>query len=133
MKQRTGKTDPAELQSYKWFRKGYKEYRPDAGLNENLKTNLSSYQIIIIGGTWCPDTQRMLPHFYKIIDQAGYPRENATLYMVDTSKKSPENIAEKYQVKAVPAFILLKHGQEKGRITEHERNTLEEDLMDLVK
>jgi thiol-disulfide isomerase/thioredoxin len=129
----TGKANPDQLQSdYNWFSKGYKKYKPDVASVNTLKSSLGSYRIIIFGGTWCPDTQRQLPAFYKVIDEAGFPRQNTALYLVDHSKHSPERQEENYQIKSIPVFILMKDGNEKGRIVESPKVSLEKDLAAIV-
>jgi hypothetical protein len=130
----TGKADPAQIQKdFKWFDEGYKNYQPDDVAVSRLKARLPEYTIIIFAGTWCPDTQRILPGFYKVIDQAGYSRENTTLYLLDKKLRSAEKAEEKYQVHSIPAFILLRNNVETGRIVEDPKTSIEADLAAIVK
>jgi hypothetical protein len=128
------KADPTQVQKdFKWFEEGYKNYQPDKTAISSLKTKLPGYRIIIFAGTWCPDTQRILPGFYKVIDQAGYSRENTTLYLLDKKMRSAEKEEEKYQVHSVPAFILLKNNVETERIIENTKASIEADLAAMLK
>jgi hypothetical protein len=130
----TGKADPAQIErDFKWFDDGYKNYQPDKDAVSSLKTKLPEYRIIIFGGTWCPDTQRILPGFYKTIDQSGYSRENTVLYLLDKKMRSAEKLEEKYQVNSVPTFILLKNNVETGRIIENPKASIETDLAVILK
>jgi thioredoxin-related protein len=131
---KTGKSDLIELRNnFEWFRTGYYTYHPDPSFISKLKVSLQPYRIIIFGGTWCRDTQRLLPQFYKAIDEAEYPEENTTLYLVDRKIHSPEKLEETYRVKSIPAFIILKDERETGRIVENIKNSIEEDLSEIVK
>jgi hypothetical protein len=130
----TGKADPAQVQNdFKWFDDGYKNYQPDKAAVSSLKATASEYRIIIFAGSWCPDTQRILPGFYKAIDQAGYSRQNTTLYLLDKKMRSAEKLEEKYQVYSVPTFILLKNNVETGRIVENPKASIEADLAAILK
>jgi thiol-disulfide isomerase/thioredoxin len=130
----TGKADPTQVQNdFKWFDNGYKNYRPDKAAINKLKATLPEYKIIIFAGTWCPDTQRILPAFYKAIDQAGYPRENTSLYLLDKKMRSAEKLEEKYQIYSVPTFILMKNNVETERIVENPKASIEADLAAILK
>jgi hypothetical protein len=129
-----GETDPSQIQNnFKWFQNGYKAYHPDISSIRKLKESLPSYRIIIFAGIWCTDTQRLLPEFYKTIDEAGYSRDNTTLYLVDHKIHSPEKLEDTYHVKSIPAFIILKDEKEIARIVENPKTTIEDDLAKIVK
>jgi thiol-disulfide isomerase/thioredoxin len=85
--------------------------------------------IIVFLGTWCPDSKREIPRFLKIADLAGIEADNLKLYGLDRSKKSPDDLTEKYAINRIPTFIFLKDRQEVGRITEFPQTTLEGDML----
>lgn len=131
-----GKTDVNTIEKnpqYQWFDNGYNQYNPDSNIVLQLKSIPNNYSFIAIGGTWCGDTHKNLPNFYKVIDQADIPRESISLFLVNTQKKSPEGITKKYNVKRIPTFIVLKNGKEVGRITENPEATIEKDLLNILK
>jgi hypothetical protein len=131
---KTGKADPDQIQTdFKWFENGYRDYHPDETAIAKLRTRLPLYRIIIFAGTWCPDTQRILPGFYKAIDEAGYPREHTTLYLLDKKMRSAEKLEEKYHVHSVPTFIILKNEEEAGRIVENPKANIETDFANIVR
>ena len=84
---------------------------------------------IVIGGTWCGDTKRELPKFFKTISQAHIPEANVVLYGVDRSKRGDGGFAEKYNVTSVPTFIVFSEGKEIGRIVEEPAVGIEFDLV----
>jgi len=61
---------------------------------------------VIFGGTWCEDTQNLLPLFYKLIEQSKYPKRKITLVGVDREKKSGNDLSEKYKITNVPTLLF---------------------------
>ena len=116
-----------------WFNKNYSEYRYDTASVEKLKKLPAEYHIIVVGATWCPDTHLELPRFYKVIDDANFPRERIKLYFVDRELKDPEMVCKKHKIKKVPTFILMKGDKEKSRIVEKPKESIEKDLLKAVK
>lgn len=116
-----------------WFNKNYSEYRYDTVSVEKLKNLSQDYHIIVVGATWCPDTHLQLPRFYKVIDDAGIPRERIKLYFVDRELKDSEMVSKKYKIKKVPTFILMKGEKEKARIIETPKESIEKDLVKALK
>ncbi len=91
----------------------------------------SGLDMLVFLGTWCPDSRQQVPHFLKIVDLAGIPPARVKLYGLDRSKKSPEGLAERYEISRVPTFIFLKEGTEVGRITEIPQTTMETDMLSI--
>src|SRR5450759_3111650 len=88
---------------------------------------------IVIGGTWCGDTKRELPKFFKTVSLSHIPESNIELYGVDRSKKSNDGLTEKYGITRVPTFILFSDGKEIGRIVESTNHGMEFALAGLLK
>ena len=128
-----GYTDIGKLSAkFDWFSKGYDAYTPDFAYVKKLTLALPGYTFLVFGGVWCSDTKRLLPQFYKIIDEAGIPRNRVKLYLLDEKKISPEKLEIQYKITQIPVFILLKDGKEVGRITEETQKSIESDLAGLV-
>ncbi len=128
-----GYTDVDKLsEKFDWFNKGYDAYTAHFDSVEKLSLALPAYSFLVFGGVWCSDTKRLLPQFYKIIDEAGIPRNRAKLYLLDEKKISPEKLELQYKITRIPVFILLKDGKEVGRITEKPTTDIETDLMKLI-
>jgi hypothetical protein len=53
--------------------------------------------------------------------------------MLDEQKQSPDGLEKKYKVSNVPTFIVLKDGEEKGRVVESVKVSLEKDLYELMR
>ena len=120
----------------KWFSKNYENYEPKVDVVAQLKNELSTYTITAFMGTWCGDSKREVPRFYKILNQANFPLERLTLIAVsrdrEAYKQSPGGEEEGLNIHRVPTFIFYKNGKEVNRIVESPVETLEEDIVAIL-
>lgn len=115
-----------------WFKSGYDDYTPDAETVKELKKGLKGVTIRAYMGTWCGDSQRETPQFYKLMDAAGFSEKNITLVTVDRSKREPASLVSGYDIQRVPTFIFYKNGTEIGRYVEYAQDTMEKDFLQIV-
>ena len=115
-----------------WFNSEYDNYTPDSSEVLKLSNLIVVVKITIVMGTWCSDSRREVPRFYKILDKAGYNTQNLTLVCVDRNKTSPNGLVDKLDIKLVPTIICRRDDQEIGRIVETPKETLEKDLVKMV-
>ena len=118
--------------AYAWFDTGYTAYKPEQESMERLAKMKDSVDILVVYGTWCSDSRRELPHFFKIMDGIQFPSDRITLIAVDRSKQLPAGIAKQHDIKLVPTFIITYRGLEIGRIIESSKTTLEGDLVSIL-
>jgi len=105
--------------SFKWFAANQSGYKVNSLAVEALGKNADSVSILAFGGTWCHDTQYILPKFFNIIDAAKFPENHVTIIGLDEQKHSLGGLAEAMAVVNVPTFIILKNGKEIGRVVEY--------------
>ena len=115
-----------------WFESRYSEYNTDEETIEKLTEALEGVTIKGFMATWCGDSKRETPRFYKILDETGYDQNDFELITVNRSKKTPDNLQEGFNVLRVPTFIFYKDGEEIGRYVEYPRETLEKDILKIV-
>lgn len=130
----TGKTERQELQTGtfgSWFNPRYDEYDINKDLVLQLKPLLKDVAITIFMGTWCGDSKRETPRFYKILDAAG-KTQDIELITVDRSKTTPQGLEAGKDIKRVPTLIFSKNGEELGRIVEYPIESLEEDMLKIL-
>jgi thiol-disulfide isomerase/thioredoxin len=108
------------------------EYTPREHEMKIITPLIGKYNIVIFLGTWCEDSQNLVPQFVKIITEAGYPLNKLTLYGVDRAKTTGKGIEKRYLVTLVPTFIFYDGKKEIGRITEKPENKLESDIADIL-
>jgi thiol-disulfide isomerase/thioredoxin len=115
-----------------WFTENFDMYEPDKAVISSLETALKDIKIKGFMGTWCEDSQRETPNFYKILELANFNFKNLELVTVNRSKKTPNNLQNGFNIEKVPTFIFYKNGEEIGRYVEYARETLEEDVLKIV-
>ena len=113
------KQELANDTAFKWFGENQKGYTPYTTALQALKTNKDSVSFLIFGGTWCHDTQFILPRFYSLTEAAGFEQNKITLLGVDRSKKTIQHLSEVFNILNVPTIIVLKDGKEIGRVVEY--------------
>jgi thiol-disulfide isomerase/thioredoxin len=104
----------------KWYSPNYNAYAPDPSVLGILaKEKVRQLQFVVFGGTWCEDTQFILPRFFKLQEMSGVPDNNITLFGVNRDKKALGHIAEAFGIINVPTIIVMKDGKELGRVVEY--------------
>ncbi|CAM1363492.1 Thiol-disulfide isomerase or thioredoxin [Tenacibaculum sediminilitoris] len=116
-----------------WFNDFYSYYETDKGTVEKLKPYLKDIKIKGFMGTWCGDSKREVPNFYKILDEAKFDYANLELVTVNRQKKA-NGLEDGFNVVRVPTFIFYKKGREIGRFVEHavDGSTVEEDFLKIL-
>ncbi len=128
------KADFLEGKHKVWFDKNYVNYQPKEKVVKKIKKQLKGISIISFLGSWCHDSKRELPRFYKIMELAGFDlKNNFKIIGITRGKKTPDNLQEGYNIKHTPTFIFYKDGKEIGRYVEHSRETLEKDILKILK
>ena len=105
--------------AFKWFGPNQGGYKPDTATLNAFERAKGKYQIVVFGGTWCEDTQFILPKFFKLQEQSGFSDEAITMFGVNRAKTSLGNIAKAFNIINVPTFIVMKDGKEIGRVVEY--------------
>ena len=116
-----------------WFAKNYRDYKVKAKDAKDIKDLLNNVDIVVVMGTWCPDSRREVPRLYKILDYAHFDEKRLTVYAVDRSKKVPSGATDNLNIKRVPTIIVIRDGKEIGRIIEYPVFSLEKDLTMILK
>ncbi|HWK05432.1 MAG TPA: thioredoxin family protein [Puia sp.] len=102
--------------AFKWFHENQSGYTPDAQEAAVIRAKAPQVQFLVFGGTWCDDTKHILPKFFSLLDAASFSRDQVTLVGVDRDKKAPNHLSESMHITSIPTFIVLKDGQEVGRV-----------------
>lgn len=118
--------------NFSWFDEEYNNYVPNQLIINIIKPLKNEIKVLVIAGSWCGDTQRELPRFFKITNEIGIPNNQIEMMMVDENKKTPAFNISVIQVTNIPTFIFFKDGKELGRIIEKPQTTLENDLAKLL-
>ncbi|MBS1628222.1 MAG: thioredoxin family protein [Bacteroidetes bacterium] len=119
--------------SFKWFNENMQLGQTDASAVAAFSKNKNKFTMIIFCGTWCHDTQFLLPQFYKLVDESHYPDKNILLLAVDENKQTINNLQIKYAVTSVPTFIVLQNEKEVARVVEYGKyGLIDKELGEIV-
>ncbi len=111
-----------------WFNSVYDTYKVDTAAVQNLADSLKDVKITIVMGTWCSDSRREVPKFFKILDKIKYPSSDVTIITVGRDRKGRGEETKGLDIELVPTFIFYKNGKELGRIVESPKVSLEKDM-----
>lgn len=113
-----------------WYDFEYEEYTPEQSVIEKLEKQINDVlRIKIVLGSWCSDSQREVPRFFRIMDEAGIMDEKVELISVNRDKMVPGMDISALKIERVPTFIVYDGIKELGRIIETPAGTLEKDLL----
>jgi len=111
-----------------WFDLNFEDATLDKKTIAKIKPLLEGVRIKAFMGTWCSDSQREIPHFYKIMDAAGFNYDRLDLVAMSQDKDTPAAYENGLNIINVPTFIFYKNGKELGRYVEYAQETLEKDM-----
>lgn len=116
-----------------WYQSGYTDYEINESAIDDLNPNPEEITITVVLGTWCSDSRREFPHFAKLMDLIGFPRENIKIIAVNRAKVAEGDEVAGLNIEFVPTFIVYRNGGEIGRIVETPTLSIEEDLVGILK
>lgn len=109
----------------------------EAEIDEEAAVALASVppgtEVTVVLGTWCSDSGREVPRFWRALDQVGglVPFEIEYL-AVDREKEEPAELLDGLEIEFVPTFVVRRDGREVGRIVESAPGGIEADLLALL-
>ena len=118
--------------AFAWWAENLKAYTPQSQAVAELKKN-TNLQFIAFMGTWCDDSQFIIPKFYSLLDVAGFPQDKVTLIGVDRNKKTLSHLSEALNIINVPTIIVMNNGKEVGRVVEYGKYGLfDKELAEII-
>ena len=116
-----------------WYIQEYDDYQPQSEFTDKLRgLDYKDISILIVLGTWCPDSRREVPRFMRITDVIGFPRDHLEFVGVDNVKISPIENYDALGIERVPTFIFYRNKVETGRIIETPATSLEQDMLNIL-
>lgn len=128
-----GNISVEELSKFPWYKASYDNYHPDEAEVKTFAKALKKhdYQIDVYMGTWCHDSQRVVPKLIKILEMTGSDFSNVSIVSVNGRKQIPNvspEIAAQLNIQRVPTIIFYEDGKEAERFVEKTRESLIKDL-----
>jgi thiol-disulfide isomerase/thioredoxin len=120
------------LSSHPELRSNIGLYDPSKETMDTIKQNIEGMEIKVFTAEWCPDCRINVPKFFSILMALEDSDFSLEIIEVKRGMTDENNLAEKMNVMAIPTFIFLKDGKELGRIIEHPKGKLEEDMAEIL-
>jgi len=119
--------------AFRWYTQSQGYYNPDTATLNAFERTKGKVQYVVFGGTWCEDTQFILPKFFKIQEKSGVPDDAVTFFGVNRAKRSLGSISSAFNVTLVPTIIVMKDGKEIGRVVEYGKTgKWDKELVDIL-
>lgn len=115
-----------------WFVENYNAHPFNKALVSQIDSLFDDIEVTIYMGTWCEDSQREVPGFFKIIDSLEANDQVQPIVALNEDKVSHDGSAEQAGVTNVPTFVFSKDGEEINRIVEFPIISLEQDILDIL-
>jgi len=103
---------------FAWYQQNLKYYKPQKAQIEIIKEKAYDFQLILFTGTWCHDSQQIIPKYFSLLEAAEFPDHRMLIIALDRQKNGPANIQRQFNVVNVPTLLVMKDGKEVGRIEE---------------
>jgi hypothetical protein len=112
----------------------YRDYHPDGSVVLALSERHPDLKVEIFLGTWCSDSRREVPKFFKIVDESGFiENHQIKLWAVDRDKSLDSGLTERREIVSVSTFIFYRNNFEIGRIIEMPENeNIETDILNII-
>ncbi|MFK7932826.1 MAG: tetratricopeptide repeat protein [Saprospiraceae bacterium] len=119
-----------------WYDKNYADYSPDNEVLSKCKKAAQDVEVVAFMATWCGDSKREVPRFYKAMEQLKIGEERIKLVNVyrdsERYKQSPTGEEKGLNIHRVPTFIFYKNGEEIGRIVESPKTSMDVDIAQIL-
>ena len=108
-------------------------YSPNQEVIEKLESVDHEVIIEIYLGTWCPDSVRNVSAYFKIMDMVNNSYLITKYVGLPRDKDARKPYIKGKNIIRIPTFIVFINNQEKGRIIENPTQSVEEDLLEIIK
>jgi len=117
-----------------WFEEEYESYRPKQKVVKKIAQELEGISIKVFFGTWCHDSHREIPRFFKLMESVNFNfQQHLELVGLTRGKRTPDDLQKGFNIKNTPTFIFYRDGKEIGRYIEHSRQSMEKDFLKILK
>lgn len=124
-----GKLQRTDLESFKWFKDNYNQYKPSMSVVEEL-VKFEKCSLLVVLGTWCSDSHELIPQLFKVADFAGW--EKIEIIGVNRKKQCSSFDIKPLNIEYVPFILVFKDEKLMGKIIETTEISIEEDLLKIL-
>ena len=113
----------------------YNNYSPNVDKLKACKEEmLAGVTVKLLMATWCGDSKRNVPAFFKVMDQLNFSEDRIEAWALNLRKQGPNNEQQRFGVTRVPTIIFYRDDVEIGRFVERPKpgETLEDKILDIL-
>lgn len=99
---------------------------------EGLSAIDKNLTLRLLFGSWCHDSEREVPKIIKLVEAAANPNLVLMLTAISSDKLQPESAVARYNLKYTPTLVVIRDGQELGRIIEMPEHSWAADIVALA-
>ncbi len=117
-----------------WFDNQYEEYEFDSATVSQIKQlpDLKQISIVMVFGSWCGDSRRDVPRFYRILDELKFPDSKLAVVAVDRTKTANSKALKDLTIERVPTIFFYENNVLLGKIVETPEVSLEKDMLKII-
>ncbi|MCL4540029.1 MAG: thioredoxin family protein [Bacteroidetes bacterium] len=127
-----GAVGRAAIDSTSWYKSNRELYRPTSKLIGQIDSLGSGDSVVVVFGSWCPDSHIWVPIFLNIADSSTLGK-NIRFVAVPRSKEEQQKLTRGLDIEKVPTFIFYRNGKELGRIVESPNGDIGDNIIDILK
>lgn len=119
--------------AFGWYADNLKYFHPDSTVVQAIRLKADQIELVLFCGTWCHDSQQLLPKYLATLEAANFPEDKLTIIGVDRPKTTLGNLHKIFHLASVPTMIVMKDGKEVDRIVEYGKTALvDKELGEIV-
>lgn len=126
-------TEKEILETQRLYQIYFDRYQPDSLVINYLRAVQDSVVVNIFLGDWCRESTKYIPQLMKALSEADNPNISTNYFWVDPTKENPRELLARFDISHIPTTIIMLGHQEIGRIEERPLDSMEEDLVDILK
>ncbi len=115
-----------------WFNEEFDRVNINSQVAKDLKPFTKELKILVFMGTWCDDSKRELPPFFKMLLAMNFDQEHLKMFAMSEEKSTPSNFEQGLEINYIPTIIFFKNGKEINRFVELPVETLESDIQKII-
>jgi thiol-disulfide isomerase/thioredoxin len=86
----------------------------------------------MVFGSWCGDSRRDVPRFYRILDELKFPDSKLAVVAVDRTKTANSKALKDLTIERVPTIFFYENNVLLGKIVETPEVSLEKDMLKII-
>ena len=110
--------------TFGWYQTNLKYFKLDSASVKSIRAKKDNIHLVLFCGTWCHDSQQILPKYLTTLQAAQFPDDHLTIIGTDRDKKTVADLQRVFNITNVPTIIIMQDGKEAGRITEYGKTAL---------